>query len=1051
LTGRERIQLSSSDLVGAREALLSFCRTGDPSARNKVEWLFFEKSEDGRSGQHGLRGLLSARHVRKRQVDEPVDRAIADTQAVLQAVTSEARIESIVSYVQRFRPTKDEPERAQAAVAALRALADGKLPSEPSPSTVEREALQEVVASSSLDTSRLARVIGLWDELAMPSQSSGAEVVASTVLLGLARLSSKRLATPTDGRSFPEPRKPAAGEQLYLRYLAQRSELVPDFSWPNHAWDEATMAEISRWIREKAVPAYKGESEDDAEEAEDDLGGDEEALIFEVGRRTGAVQQPLGTIEIDIDPQSESITLRTAEHLSSWEETVPPGANMNRRPPGIIFTTNPRVEITTGLGEGWNKWTESLGTDKAGWALTSLIAPVNHDAEVWVDAWSAELRRVRTNAAAAGILAKRETLESNLDAAIDRGDVASIQQLRAELKELTAAAKGAELPELEAVRSLLRLCTGRRTRDRVVEQVVLLPHHPLVLRLRRLADLVLRGVLRLIWTEGWPETGLEHLREALADWGLPEPLHFYGFWDYEPLVFDTWLDDSGLAVFGRLSEAQSNQATGLGVGEVARTVDRYLKLNRAAGDRLKLRFLGDLDAKWAMNVLEQLVDTRKSAFRADVMVAGADADLDDEIMRVQLGAEERARAFEMSDDGAPPRVRVRRVEKEFTGPVHLAITLGNAVPEFGPQADRQVPPNADRQSWDPSVLFAETVPRPDMNAFVVQDPSDELSVLAASAVGYARNGQLSVHVERYSFDETRVGAPLRKLHMGAHWLLLISRQPLHRAVQAAGEEVASLLDFRAFSERNRPVHVSVSVGAGQFQTDLARLEGMLRVLLGGSMPGLAIALVRAARRFVPGVAINAVGGTNTAQLEGLLGLILTQREIASPDHLVLSIDQHQELLSRRAGPIGDALLLRQTAASLCASVAESKFTRVAMSAASPVIGSAVRQVKSTLDKLEHMSVDHPLSFVPRHLLARAIASRIQLAADANVTAQLEPFLESVLNSKHLITIEPPCASSVHVWSISDETKDEMSSRFEIPVLLHGRSATLAKLSELASE
>src|SRR5205823_4133927 len=139
-----------------------------------------------------------------------------------------------------------------------------------------------------------------------------------------------------------------------------------------------------------------------------------------------------------------------------------------------------------------------------------------------------------------------------------------------------------------------------------------------------------------------------------------------------------------------------------------------------------------------------------------------------------------------------------------------------------------------------------------------------------------------------------VGAPMLRLHEGAHWLVLVSRQPIHRAVQAAGEKVASLLDFRTFTERNRPVHTSVSVGAGQFQSDLTRLGGMLRVLLGTTIPGLGEALVRAARRFVPGVAINAVGGTNAAQLEGLLGLILTRREIDAEDRLTLSVDQHQD-------------------------------------------------------------------------------------------------------------------------------------------------------------
>ncbi len=82
-------------------------------------------------------------------------------------------------------------------------------------------------------------------------------------------------------------------------------------------------------------------------------------------------------------------------------------------------------------------------------------------------------------------------------------------------------------------------------------------------------------------------------------------------------------------------------------------------------------------------------------------------------------------------------------------------------------------------------------------------------------------------------------------------------------------------------------------------------------------------MVAAARSFVPGVAINAVGGTNIAHLEGLLGLLLTQRALGIvADRLVLSIDRRGSL-SRRAGPIGDVLVLERSVNGLYASVAES--------------------------------------------------------------------------------------------------------------------------------
>lgn len=1045
LAGRG-IRLSSTDPVGGQEALLSFCRTGDPSARERIEWLFFEKPDERRSAWHGLRGLLAARNVRRTRTD-PVERAVAETQELLVAAAGDGRTESIVSYVQHLRPSGDEPERAQVAAAALRAIAEGQLPAEPAATGAERDALQAVLGSTALDASRLQRAIALWDALAAAARRPGAEAVAPTLLLGLARLCSSRLSVGDQGSCFPDGRRPILGEQLVVRYLARRGTDPLEFACSVDEWSDATLANIGRWLREKVVPAYQGEDDDDSEEgAEQDA---EAELVFEVARRQGTKTEALGTIEIDVDAEAVGVVGRTAEYLASWAEELSTGVDGARRRVATLFAGNPQVETPAGLADGWNKWTASLKKANTGWSLASLIAPIDHAAVAWVDAWASQLERFRSGAGAAGAEGKRRELEQERDAAIMRGDLQAATKFLRDLSQLTAAAGGAELPQIESVRSVLRTCTGRRSRDERVEQVVLLPHHPLVLRLRRLADVVLRDVLKQIWTEGWPEEGLEHLREALDDWGLPEPLHFYGFWDDDPLVFEGWIGDGWLASFGRLASTRSSQSVGPGVGEVARTVDRYLRLYRAAGDRLNLRFHGDRDGKWALAAIQALIDARKAAFRADVTVIGSPADLEDQVLETQLSAEERARAFEMGDDGATPRVRVRAQEKSTEQPVHLNVVLGDAVPEFRPQAERQAAPAADRKIWDVGVLFAEAIPRPDMNAFIVEDPRDELSLLAAAAVGYARNGQLAVHVERYSFDETRVGPPLKRLHADAHWLVLVSRQPLHRAVQAVGERVASLLDFRVITEKNRPVHASVSVGVGQFQSDLTRLEGMLRALLGTSVPGLATALVRAARRFVPGVAINAIGGTNAAQLEGLLGLILTQRQIAASDHLVLSVDQHQELLSRRAGPIGDVLILRRATDGIHASVAESKFTRGPVDAQSPVAATAVKQVKATVEKLIHLSAVHPLAFVPRHMLARTIASQIQLAADPAVTGRLQPFLAQALDQQQPLKVEPTSACAVHIWSTSEASVDGLTRDAEVPVHVHSRNTTLSELRELA--
>jgi hypothetical protein len=1046
---KKGIKLSQTDPDGARDALLNFCRTGDPSVRERVEWVFFEKPEDRRSASHGLKGLLIARNVRKPPID-PVERAVGDSKEPLVAAAGDERAEAIAAFVDRLRPTPDDPDRAQIAAAALRAIAQGEMPTEPVPTPAERDALQVVIGSSALDSVQLNRAIDLWDNLAASARSPGAEVKAPTLLLGLAQLCCKRLAAQAGGRWFPDGRRPVNGEQLVLRYLVRKGVDPYEFTWAADAWDAKTLEDLGRWLREKAIPAYKGEADDDVDDTDE---RDEPSLIFEVLRRASGKLLSLGTIEIDVDSDAVEITGRTAEHLASWQEKLTKGGDAAGRRPNQIFAGSHYVETAMGgLAVGWHRWTSSLATANAGWALASLVAPIDRAASDWVDAWAGELARVSASATSASVEMRRKRLEAEMGAALKSKDYETVERAHRDISMLSAAAGGVVPPTIEEVRSLLRLCTGERSEDGKSLQVILLPHHPLVLRLRRLADSLLSEVLTLLWTEGWPEQGLDHLRQALDDWGWPEPLHFYGFWDGDPLVFDSWLGDAGLASFARLSNTRVSQSAGPGVGEIARTVDRYLRLNRAAGDRLSLRFLGDADGRWAMKVTEELIDTRKPPFRADIAINAASDDLDDRILQVQSGTEERARSFEMGDDGAPPRVRVRRQNEDSATSVHLAMALGDVVPEFEPQATRQVPQSADRKTWDLSVLFAEAIPRPEANAFIVQDPRDELSVLAASAVGYAREGQLQVHVERYSFDKTLVRTPIEKLHAGAHWLVLVSRQPLHRAVQAAGEKVASLLDFRIVTERNRPVHISISVGAGQFEGDLVRLEGMLRFLLGSRVLGLGNAVVAAARSFVPGVAINAVGGTNIAHLEGLLGLLLTQRALGIvTDRLVLSIDQHQDLLSRRAGPIGDVLVLERSVNGLYATVAESKFSRSVVSADSPVTGTAVRQVKSTLEKLGHLSVNHPLTFVARHTLARAVASQIQLTSEDDVRARLEPFLQSALDKNCPILVSPASKCEVHLWSTSTATKDaRVLDSNDVVIFSHSRSTTLAKLSDLVA-
>src|SRR5262249_38622081 len=157
----------------------------------------------------------------------------------------------------------------------------------------------------------------------------------------------------------------------------------------------------------------------------------------------------------------------------------------------------------------------------------------------------------------------------------------------------------------------------------------------------------------------------------------------------------------------------------------------------------------------------------------------------------------------------------------------------------------------------------------------------------------------------------------------------------------------SLLDFRTASERGRPVHISVSVGTQQFAGDLARLQSMLRLLLGEDMGSLGPSFIKVARRFAPRLAMSCAGASTPIEVEGLLGLLLTQYVVGKEylDKVLLALDQHRSLLSGK-GQLGDIVRFRLESGMLLIAVAESKLSRNAVTPDHGIIEQACAQVKT---------------------------------------------------------------------------------------------------------
>jgi hypothetical protein len=513
-------------------------------------------------------------------------------------------------------------------------------------------------------------------------------------------------------------------------------------------------------------------------------------------------------------------------------------------------------------------------------------------------------------------------------------------------------------------------------------------------------------------------------------------------------VFDEWIAAYRLALFRPFEVRDGADVARQGLREAGRVLDRYTRLFPAALDRLSLRVNADAEGRWALLLVDQIArGDGPDGLAADVDVhVGVPAP---SFARESWRAPERRALLELHDDGTPPVIRLRAVDG-ITAPAHVAFVIGETVAALEPHLERVTPRPPEGEVFAPSVLFEAGRPELLDKAFFIADPPDPLCRRVAIAVSYARNEQVQVHVERYGFDETRVREPVRELHRGAHWLVLGSRRPLYRAVQAAGEEVATLLDFRTSWDAGRQLHVCVSISAGDMKRDLERLGGLLRSVLGKEVPGLAERLVERARRFAPGFAINCAGAPSANAVKGLLGLLLTAeivRERQAAGALVLALDQHQLLLSRgRDESRGDILSLWQEEdGGVALAVAESKLTVGVAFPADKVATDARAQVKRSFERLRRLTAVHPLSPRVRAEVRAAITEHVHLSAATRAEAEAaRPLFDRIASPVCPLRLAL-AAGEVHLWSLDDATVEQKVVQEDCTVFVHRRSDTLARL------
>jgi hypothetical protein len=285
-----------------------------------------------------------------------------------------------------------------------------------------------------------------------------------------------------------------------------------------------------------------------------------------------------------------------------------------------------------------------------------------------------------------------------------------------------------------------------------------------------------------------------------------------------------------------------------------------------------------------------------SRFQADIdVITSVSAREPTDFEQEALASGDGLSAFEPGPNGEAPALRIRRIgpgrEPETSADLKLIVAdrLRAFQPSWGPDARRL----DGSDPWETRLLFYESPPEIiDYHVRMGERP-DSLSAAVSLAVARAANRETALR-ETYYFDPAIIEPVLRSQQARAQWLVLVSRHPAYRAVQACTDAV-TLLDFKSRIEAGRPVHISVSIGKDRHDQCVDALARTCSKVLRGQLVSADVLLKRA-RLLAPGLALQALGSQDTA-LEGLIGLLLTATEMGATGRLVLSLDQHRPLLS----------------------------------------------------------------------------------------------------------------------------------------------------------
>ncbi|MEQ9077277.1 MAG: hypothetical protein RLP09_25685, partial [Sandaracinaceae bacterium] len=219
-----------------------------------------------------------------------------------------------------------------------------------------------------------------------------------------------------------------------------------------------------------------------------------------------------------------------------------------------------------------------------------------------------------------------------------------------------------------------------------------------------------------------------------------------------------------------------------------------------------------------------------------------------------------------------------------------------------------------------------------------------------------------------------------------------------------------------------------------------------RQLIGEATLDHARALVREARRFAPGLAMQCASSVTVLAVQGLVGLVLTRRamERSNAGAVTVALDQHPGLL-RGSGKRGDVIAFARDGKHVTLRAGEAKLSAGTATAGSQLVANAKVQLESTLQRAHHLQATHGLERRVRNQLIQTLTHHIEMADSPGAADAL---LAALLDRDCSVELDPLSVCEVHAWGLDGGDPVTLEHDEEPRCFVHSEEETRRALEEM---